>query len=92
MHYLNRYVIPEIQAHWEEVAYALKFTIPSVETINEKHKGDPKKCCCELLKLWLKGYGISPKIWSTLLDKISEVQDLATVRDKVLKSLATISN
>lgn len=88
MHYLNRFVIPEIEAHWEDVAFALDFEISTVDGINEKHKGDPKKCCQALLKLWLiSGYGVSPKNWSTLLSKISEVQELSTVSKKMSKRL-----
>lgn len=91
MHDLNRFVIPEIEAVWEDVAYALQFNIRSVDSINTKHKGDPKKCCQELLKSWLiTSYGVSPKCWSTLLEKISEVPQLATVCEKVLDKLAMI--
>ena len=88
MHNLNRFVIPEIEAHWENVAFALDFKIPTVESIREKHQGDPKKCCQELLKCWLiTSQGVSPKNLSILLEKIIEVDQLATVRARVLESL-----
>ena len=88
MHDLNRFVIPEIEAHWEEVAYALDFEISAVKSIHIKHNGDPKKCCQELLKSWLTtSQGVSPKILLTLLQRINEVSELATVRARVLENL-----
>ena len=68
MHDLNRFVIPKIEAHWEGVAYALRFGISTIDSINKKHKGDPKMCCQELLKSWLTtSHGV--KNLSTLLEK-----------------------
>ena len=88
MHDLNRFVIPEIEAHWEEVAYALDFEISAVKSIHTKHNGDPKKCCQELLKSWLTtSQGVSPKILLILLQKINEVSELATVCARVLENL-----
>ena len=91
MHDLNRFVIPEIEAHWEDVGFALDFAIQALDSINEKHKGDPRKCCQALLKLWLiSSYGVGPKIWSTLLSKISEVQELSIVSKRVTKKLISL--
>ena len=88
MHNLNKFVIPLIDAHWEDVAYALDFEISTVESINTKHNGDPIKCCKELLKSWLTtSRGVSPKNLLTLLQKINEVDQLATVHARVLESL-----
>jgi len=91
MHYLNKLIIPKIEACWEDVAYALDFNIEKVDSIKEKHKGDPKKCCQEFLKFWLKtNHGVSPKNLLTLLDKISEVEELAMVCKEVLEKLLVI--
>ena len=88
MHELNRFVIEDIQAYWEDVAYALEFKIRTVESINSKHKGDPRKCCQELFKSWLTtSHGVSPRNWSVLLEKIDEVSYLANVRETVLDKL-----
>ena len=89
---LNRFVVPDIDAYWQDVAFALELEITTVDSISEKHKEDPKKCCQEILKFWLiTNHGVTPKNWSTLLDRISEVQQLATVRKKVLDKLVTAS-
>ena len=88
MHHLNQDVIPLIEAHWEDVAYALNFGFAAIDSIKLKHKDDPKKCCQELLKSWLTtSQGVDNKNLSTLLEKINEVPELATVRTKVLENL-----
>ena len=85
---LNMIVVPKISADWEDVAYALRYEIPAVRLINSKHNGDPKKCCKELLTNWLTtDNGVGPRIWSTLLDKLKEVQELAAAREKIREEL-----
>ena len=81
-------VIPKIQAEWEDVAYALRYQIPTVNAIKAKYNDNPKKCCKELFKDWLStNHGASPKIWSTLLDKLKKVEDLAAARDEIMEEL-----
>lgn len=75
-------------AHWEDAAYALEFEISAVDSIKLKHGGDPKKCCQELLKSWLTtSQGVDCKNLQTLLERISGVSELVTVRAKVLEDL-----
>ena len=88
MRILNRFVVEDIQAYWEDVAYALDYKPAIVDSINAKHQGNPKKCCQELLKSWLTtNHGASPRNWSVLLERIHEVSELATVRKTVLDKL-----
>ena len=64
---------------WEYVAEAFRFEIADIETIKEKGKGDPKKCCREFFKDWLgsnRGAKAGPKMWSTLLDTLKEVDEI----------------
>ena len=85
---MNKIVIPKIQAEWEDVAYALCYKIPTVNAIKAKCNDNPKRCCKELFKDWLStDHGASPKIWSTLLDKLKEVEDLAAARDEIMEEL-----
>ena len=89
---INKIVIPKIQAEWEEVAYALRYKIPTVDSIKTKYNDNPKKCCKELFKDWLStGHGVSPKTWSTLLDKLREVEDLATARNEIMDELENLT-
>ena len=86
---LNQFVVPQIKAHWEDVAYnSLHYDYPIVDAIGEKHKNDPKKCCLELLKDWLStDRGVGPKTWETLLKQLKEVKVLiASVEELHLPS------
>ena len=85
---INKIVIPQILAEWEDVAYALRCKILTVKAIKAKCNDNPKKCCRELFIHWLSTYqGARPKTWSTLLDKLKEVEDLATATDEIMEEL-----
>jgi len=85
---LNKIVVPHIEAYWDDVAYALHFGIPYVEGVKVKFS-DPKKCCQELLKDWLStSNGVGPKTYSTLLDKLKEVEELIAVTNDIMQKLA----
>jgi len=85
---LIRIVIPRIKAEWEDVAFALRFKIETVKAIMSKHKGDPKKCCRELLMDWLSTHhGVSPKTWSVLLKNLKQVEELVKVTEEIIKEL-----
>ena len=84
---LNNIVVPLIMAHWEDVAYALRYDILTVNGIGAKHN-DPTKCCKELFKDWLStNRGIGPKTWETLLKQLKEVADLAASLEKIKEEL-----
>ena len=81
-------VVPRINTVWDEVAYALRYDIYTVESIRTKHNNNPKMCCSELFKDWLiTNNGSGPKIWSTLLKKLKNVVDLAAAREVIVKEL-----
>jgi len=89
---LNYIVIPKICAHWEEVAYALRFKIADVDAISEMHSGKPKKCCRQLLKEWLSsGKGITPKTWPMLLAILGRIDDLAAILEEIKTSTVEVS-
>ena len=86
---LNKFLIPKITIAWENVAKALCYQANIVATINRKYSSIPKKYYRELLKDWLKtNNGVGPKIWSTLLDKLGEVDKIiASAREEIIKDL-----
>ena len=85
---LNKIVVPKINANWEDVAYALYFKIHTVESITSKHNENPKKCCRELLKSWLStSNGVGPKHWSTLLNTLKDIEELAAATEEIIKEL-----
>ena len=85
---INKVVIPQIQAEWEDVAYALDYEIVTVNSIKAKHNNNPKKCCKDLFIDWLStDHGASPKTWSTLLEKLKEIDDLASATNEIMNEL-----
>ena len=90
---INKIVIPKIQAEWEDVAYALHYEIPTVNAIKAMCNDNPKKCCKELFKDWLStDHGAAPKTWSTLLDKLKEVEDLAAATNDIMNELRKLTH
>ena len=88
MHDLNTIVVPKVSAEWADIAYALKYEIPTVNQIRSKHKENPTKCCKELFEDWLgTSNGITPKTWETLLSKLKELPDLDAVTEEITKKL-----
>ena len=80
-------VIPKIKAGWTDVAYALHFKISSVDAIKEKCSNDPKKCCQDVFVAWLSTeQGVSPKTWSTLLEKLKKVE-LTLAAEEIIDEL-----
>ena len=78
---LTKIVIPRIMNEWEYIAEALRYDLATIKAIKDKEQGDPKKCCREFFKDWLmtnNGAKAGPKVWSTLLDALKEVDEIAT--------------
>ena len=84
---INKIVIPRIQAEWEQVAYALRYSIPKVKAIKENNQ-NLKKCSLEFFVDWLStDHGASPKTWSTLIEKLKEVEDLTAATNEIIDEL-----
>ena len=88
---INKIIIPKIQAEWEDVAYALRYKIPTVKAIMARCNDNPKRCCKELFIDWLStDNGVGPKTWSTLLDKLKQIKDLESARDEIMEGLCSV--
>ena len=77
---LTKIVIPKIMNQWQYVAEAFRYEIYDIKAIKEKGNGDPKLCCREFFMDWLetqRGARVGPKVWSTLLDTLKEVDEIA---------------
>ena len=87
---LYEIVVPQIMAHWEEVAYvSLRYKISTVQGIEASCKADPKKCCQALFKNWLTtSNGISPKTWETLLKQLQKVEELTASVEEIKKKIS----
>ena len=92
MKHLNKYVIPKIAANWKQVADSLEFDIHIIRIIEKKFPNDPLQSCDELMRDWLStDFGISPKVWSTLLAALKDIKQLAAVVEQIHKDIKHIS-
>ena len=76
---LTKIVVPEIMNKWEYIAEALRYDLATIQSIKEKGGKDQKECCREFFKDWLmtnNGAKAGPKVWSTLLDALKEIDDI----------------
>ena len=77
---ISKIMIPNIMNQWEYIAEALYYDLAIIEAIKVKEGRDTKKCCREFFKDWLmtnNGAKAGPKVWSTLLDTLKEVDEIA---------------
>ena len=77
---LTKIVIPYILDKWEYVAEAFRYDLATIKAIKEREGEDPEQCCREFFKDWLTtdhGNRVGPKVWSTLLDVLSEVDKIS---------------
>ena len=66
---------------WEYIAEALCYDLSTITAIREKARDDPKKWCREFFRDWLmtnNGAKAGPKVWSTLLDALKEVDEISS--------------
>ena len=86
---LKKIVVPEVKAHWEALAYSLKFTISQVEAIErDRDLRDMDDRCTKLFKTWLTtDNGCKPKTWQKLLERIKEVNELYAAAERIKKTL-----
>ena len=86
---LIKFVIPNVKAHWEDIAYAvLEYDVPFVKAIRQKHQNDVKACCQELFEDWVTTeHGIKPKTWSKLLCQLRQIEELTFAIEKIKEKL-----
>ena len=91
MFHLTKIVIPRIMNEWEYIAEALLYDLATIKAIRDKERDDPKKCCREFFKDWLmtnNGAKAGPKVWSTLLDALKEVDEISfDITDNIIANV-----
>ena len=78
-------VVPRIAAEWNVVAYCMNFEIFEIKIIREKCRGDPEKCCIELLERWLQAN--SCRTWEMLLAMFKQVRNFTTITEIIENDL-----
>ena len=84
---MKKIVIPEVKAHWEDLAYSMDYEIAQVDAIKENGK-DVGERCSKLFKDWLETpHGCSPKTWGKLIERIRDVDELYAAADRIQERL-----
>ena len=82
---LKQIVIPEVAAHWKDLAYSLKYKIAQVDAIDRNGR-DVGDRCTKLFEDWLETrHGCTPKTWGTLIRKIEDVAELYAASKRITK-------
>ena len=91
MKHLNKYVIHKIAADWKRVADSLEFDIHTIRIIEKKFQNDPLESCEEMMRDWLStDVGLKPKIWSTLIAALKDVEQLTAIVERIEQDIQCI--
>ena len=76
---------------WRDLGVLLDFDDNGTELdiIAKEHPLDPKACCRAMFQHWLKGNGITPCSWRTIVELIKDA-DQETLADEIETLLASI--
>ena len=89
---LQRYVKPFAASQWEELGTALGLADEDdgqlLSEIESKKGENEGKCFMKVVTVWLRGKGVSPKTWGTLLHCLEETemhQAVRSIQENILK-------
>ena len=79
MRWMHKVVIPEVSYCWRTIADYLEYPVAKKKEIEERQRGDPRKCCAELMEDWLTSdREVGPKTWDQLVSVLKEVEELSS--------------
>ncbi len=65
----------EMSPHWHEAGELLGLTAANLECIYAKHHGEPRECCRDVLKDWVRSDSSDyPATWGGLLSLLDDLQ------------------
>ena len=89
---VQRYVKPFAASQWEELGTALGLADEDdgelLSKIESKRSGNEEKCFMDMVTAWLRGNGVSPKTWGTLLRCLEETEiheAVRSIQENILK-------
>ena len=88
MKWIHKIVVPNVSYCWKKVADFLEYSIAKKKEIDERQRGDPTKCCVELLEDWIStDNGVEPKTWSKLLSVLKDIRELTSASSLIEEHL-----
>ena len=87
MRKLIKLVIPEVKAHWKNLAYSMDYKTAEINAMESDGK-DVSERCTKLFEDWLDtNHGCTPKTWEKLLERIKEVPKLDAAAERIKENL-----
>jgi len=88
MKWMRKVFIPNVCHCWREVADYLDYSTAKKKEIEERQRGNPSKCCIELMEDWLTSdRGVAPKTWHTLVSVLKDISELSSVSHSIEQQL-----
>ena len=88
MKWMHKLIIPQVSYCWKKLADYLEYPVAKKKEIEERQRGDPYKCCAELMEDWVNSdRGVALKTWHTLVSVIKEVVELKSSAKYIEQSL-----
>ena len=83
-------IIKSVAPEWQKICVQMDFDPDgnTLELIAETERRNPVPCCMSVFRHWLKGSGIQPMTWGTLLE-ILERCGYLHLAEKVKEALQT---
>ena len=84
-------IIKRLAAYWCKLGSLLDFDEcgAQLDIIEVKHRGDPEGCCRAMFQYWMKGNGVRPCSWRTLIELLKDCdqEELAAEIEAALVSI-----
>ena len=79
MKLMHEVIIPRVSYCWRKLADYMEYPVAKKKEIEERQRGDPYKCCAELMEDWLTSdRGVKPKTWHKLVSVLKEIKELSS--------------
>ena len=70
-------ILTRLAPSWRRLGLLMDFdeSGTQLDIIDTKHRGDPEACCEAMFQHWLKGNGITPCSWRTLIELLDDLDE-----------------
>ena len=76
-------IIKTVSPKWRKFGVLLDFdeSGTQLDIIRGKYHGDPEDCCEAMFQHWLKGNGLKPCSWHTLIQVLEDCEEQALAQE-----------
>ena len=70
-------ILTRVAPFWRRLGLLMDFdeSGTQLDIIDAKHRGDPEACCEAVFRHWLKGNGLTPCSWRTLIELLDDFDE-----------------